>query len=164
VLIRDVAVGVDADEHAVIVVSMGEGRYMRDGARSCWTFGGMGKLGIGQMMAIAVPICERVSASWSPRIALRSFHEPRLCIISRRTLEGAALVGTSFSAARFFLRLALLTGFSGGWVSGGGFHDPFCWGMTPTRPAEGSWVLKASGKKSLNSSNSSGASLNKTWT
>jgi len=72
VLIRGVVVGVDADERAVIVVLMGEGRYMRDGVRSCWTFGGTGELGIGQTMVIVVPICERVSASWLPRIALRS--------------------------------------------------------------------------------------------
>ena len=65
-------VGVDVDERAVIAVLMGEGRYMRDGARSCWTFVGMGELGIGQMMAIAVPICERVSVSWLPRISLCS--------------------------------------------------------------------------------------------
>ena len=70
--IRGAVVGVDADERAVIVVLMDEVRYMRDGVRSCWTFEGMGELGIGQMMAIAAPICERVSASWLPRIALRS--------------------------------------------------------------------------------------------
>ena len=62
-LTRGVVVGVDADERAVIVVLMDGGQYMRDDARSCWTFVGMGELGIGRTMAIAVPICERVSAS-----------------------------------------------------------------------------------------------------
>ena len=71
-LIRGVVVAVDGDEGVVIVVLTGEGRYMRDGARSRWTFVGMGELGIGQTMAIAVPICERVSASWLPRIPVRS--------------------------------------------------------------------------------------------
>lgn len=65
-LIRDVVDGVGVDERAEIVVLMGEGRYMGDGARSCWTFAVIGELGIGQMMAIVVPTCERTSASSLP--------------------------------------------------------------------------------------------------
>lgn len=71
-LIRDVVVGVGAGDHAATVVLMGGGQHMRDGVRSYWTFVVTGELGIGQMMVIAVPICERTSASSSPRIALYS--------------------------------------------------------------------------------------------
>ena len=71
-LIRGVVVDAGVDERAVIAVLMDEGRYMRDGARSCWTFVAKGVLGIEQMMATAAPICERVSASLSPGVTLYS--------------------------------------------------------------------------------------------
>lgn len=67
-LIRGAVVDVGVDGRVVTVVLMGEGRHMRDDARSYWPFGGTGELGIGQMMVIAVPICERISASSSPGI------------------------------------------------------------------------------------------------
>jgi hypothetical protein len=60
VLIRGAVVGVGAGERVAVVVMMGGGRYMRDGARSYWTFVVMGELGIGQMMVIEVPICGRI--------------------------------------------------------------------------------------------------------
>lgn len=65
-LIRDAAVGVGADERVAIVVLMGGGRYMRDGACSYWTFVVMGGLDIGRMMVIEVPIYERTWASSLP--------------------------------------------------------------------------------------------------
>ena len=75
-LIRGVIVGVGADERVVIVVLMGEGQYMRDGARSCSTFAVMGGLGIERMMVIGVPICERISASSVPRPLRIQFKNP----------------------------------------------------------------------------------------
>ena len=50
-------VGVDADERVVVAVMTGGGQYMRDGARSYWTFVVMVELGIEQKMVIEVPIC-----------------------------------------------------------------------------------------------------------
>lgn len=62
-------VGVGGDERVAIVAPMGEGRYMRDGARSYWVTGEPGTEG---MMVIEVPICECISASLSPGIDLYS--------------------------------------------------------------------------------------------
>ena len=66
------AVGVGVDERVAIAVLMGEGRYMRDGARSYLPFVVMGELGIERMMVIEAPICERTSASLGPAINLHS--------------------------------------------------------------------------------------------
>jgi len=55
-----VAVDVGAGEGVVAVAMMGGGRYMRDGARSYWTFAVMEELGIEQKMVIEVPICGRI--------------------------------------------------------------------------------------------------------
>ena len=64
------------------------------------------------MMVIEVLIYERTSVSLWPGVKATFKGERGSWYISERTLEGAAFVGMSFSAARFFLRLVLLTGFS----------------------------------------------------
>ena len=65
-------VDVGGDECVVIAVRMDEGRCMVDGVRSYWTFVVIEEFGIGQTMAIEVPICERILASSLPEIVLPS--------------------------------------------------------------------------------------------
>lgn len=111
-LIGDAVVGVDADERVVIVVRTGGGRCIRGGAPPCWTFVVKVGPGTGKMMVIGVLIYECTLVSSLPGMDIRSGVNHKWRSASQRTLEGAALAGTSLSATRFFLRLTLLAGFS----------------------------------------------------